>query len=321
MSDRKVLKYESSNPKIAIIHLETAITQLKPIAGWRDVDEKIRAYSAKIEKLQAIVEENRIESERKAEITAKKVKKIKKNVKIVAIIAVIAFIGFVVYKSVILPKQYKEAFIEEYGQETYNKLSSAEVGDYITFGKYEQDNNTKNGTEDIEWLVLDEKFGKTLLISKYALDSQQYNKSYTSVTWEDSSLRKWLNEQFIDDAFSDAEKNIIVKARVAANANPEFSSNPGGTTHDKVFLLSLSEAEKYFDSDDERKCQGTNYAVKKLCKKSYDINNDDYSWALRTPGKYQDCVSLVHSSGIINKRGLSVTREKVVVRPAMWVYL
>ena len=30
-----------------------------------------------------------------------------------------------------------------------------QIGDYITFGSYEQDNDISNGKEDIEWLVLD----------------------------------------------------------------------------------------------------------------------------------------------------------------------
>ena len=45
----------------------------------------------------------------------------------------------------------------------------------VTFGTYEQDGNTGNGAEPIEWYVLDEKDGKTLLISKYILDAQPYD--------------------------------------------------------------------------------------------------------------------------------------------------
>ncbi len=55
------------------------------------------------------------------------------------------------------------------------KLKNAEVGDYITFGLYEQDNDLSNGKENIEWLILELKDEKALVISKYALDSKPYN--------------------------------------------------------------------------------------------------------------------------------------------------
>ena len=43
-------------------------------------------------------------------------------------------------------------------------LKSANIGDKVTFGKYEQDNKTSNGTEPIEWDVLDKKGNAYLLI-------------------------------------------------------------------------------------------------------------------------------------------------------------
>lgn len=76
----------------------------------------------------------------------------------------------------------------------------------MSFGKYEQDNNTSNGKEKIEWLVLEVKDGKALVISKYALDCKPYNTSSTNVTWETCSLRNWLNNDFINSAFSATEK-------------------------------------------------------------------------------------------------------------------
>ena len=51
------------------------------------------------------------------------------------------------------------------------------VGSIITFGAYEQDNNTRNGKEPIEWQVLEIKGGRALLISKYGLDAKRYNTS------------------------------------------------------------------------------------------------------------------------------------------------
>jgi len=61
------------------------------------------------------------------------------------------------------------------------KLSKAVVGDYITFGAYEQDYNTSNGKEAIEWLVLEKKNNRLLVISRYALDCKRYNESFRNL--------------------------------------------------------------------------------------------------------------------------------------------
>ena len=53
-----------------------------------------------------------------------------------------------------------------------NIIRKASIGDYVTFGMYEQDNDKSNGAEAIEWQVLDKKDGKVLLLSKYALDAK-----------------------------------------------------------------------------------------------------------------------------------------------------
>ena len=80
------------------------------------------------------------------------------------------------------------------------------VGDTITMGRFEQDNNTGNGAEAIEWLVLDVRDGKALVISKYGLITSYYGKSYA---WEASEIRRWLNGAFLNEAFDDAERACI----------------------------------------------------------------------------------------------------------------
>lgn len=63
-------------------------------------------------------------------------------------------------------------------KDIYKKQHSFDkkVGHYVSFGKYEQDNNTSNGKEKIEWLVLEVKDGKALVISKL-LSATQNAKS------------------------------------------------------------------------------------------------------------------------------------------------
>ena len=57
-------------------------------------------------------------------------------------------------------------------------LASDSVDDYVTFGHYEQDNNTVNDKEVIEWKEMDKNGGSILLLSKYGLDHKKYNETY-----------------------------------------------------------------------------------------------------------------------------------------------
>ncbi|MBS1462350.1 MAG: TIR domain-containing protein, partial [Ruminiclostridium sp.] len=141
-------------------------------------------------------------------------------------------------------------------KDIYKKQHSFDkkVGHYVSFGKYEQDNNTSNGKEKIEWLVLEVKDGKALVISKYALDCKPYNTSSTNVTWETCSLRNWLNNDFINSAFSATEKTMIPSVKVSADKNPDYSTSSGKATQDRLFLLSVKEMNKYLSSNSKRRC-------------------------------------------------------------------
>ena len=55
------------------------------------------------------------------------------------------------------------------------KIRAADVGDYVYFGAYEQDGDTSNGKEKIEWLVLDKQDNRALVLSKYAHDTSTYD--------------------------------------------------------------------------------------------------------------------------------------------------
>ena len=200
-----------------------------------------------------------------------------------------------------------------------SKIKLANIGDTVTFGKYEQDNNPSNGKEDIEWLVLAKDDNKALVISKYALDCQQYNTSFANVTWETCSLRQWLNETFINNAFSDEEQKQIKRTTVPADKNPDYNTTPGNATNDKVFLLSIKEAEKYFSSGSARQCKPTKYAVAKGA--FVHIDNDNCWWWLRSPGISSGSAALVNYFGSIHYYGHRVSQAGDAVRPALWIDL
>lgn len=201
-------------------------------------------------------------------------------------------------------------------------LAKAKPGDTVFLGTYEQDNNTSNGKEDIAWLVLEVKDGKALVVSKYALDCKQYNTSNTDVTWETCTLRKWLNNDFINAAFSSYEKAMIPTVTVSADENPDYSTNPGNATQDQVFLLSITEANKYFGSDSARQCKPTDYAFANGAY--FNSVNGNCWWWLRSPGVTQysaHSAAYVHSSGGVYESGSDVDIGTSAVRPAMWISL
>lgn len=199
----------------------------------------------------------------------------------------------------------------------YNQIlmRKAAVGDKITFGTYEQDNVTSNGTENIEWLVLARENNKILVISDKALDRQLYDNA--DVTWENCSLRKWLNDSFLNAAFSEEERALIQSTTLSADKNPEYSSDPGTATTDKVFLLSINEAEKYFNSDEARKCAPTAYAKARGALTS--VGDAKTWWWLRSPGRSQKYAAIVSIGGWVYYRGYGVNYDNVSVRPALWI--
>lgn len=125
-------------------------------------------------------------------------------------------------------------------------IAAASVGDIVYFGSYEQDNDTANGTEPVEWYVLDKADGEVTLLSVYLLAREPYNKENTNITWEDCTLRSWLNDEFYNETFSEKEQAAIVNTDVVNEDNPFWDTEGGSDTVDKVWLLSLGEVEKYF---------------------------------------------------------------------------
>ena len=207
-------------------------------------------------------------------------------------------------------------------------IEEAEIGDRVRFGTYEQDKDSSNGAEPIEWIVLAEEEGRKLLISKWILDCQVYHTSNEDVTWENSSIRTWLNDTFLNTAFDSDEKARIPKTTIIAEDNQRYATDAGKNTKDQVFLLSISEADAYFAEESNgtsrtRGCTATLSAEKKGVWMNTSNESDWYYgngwWWLRTPGYEPDCATFVNYNGSIVDGGSRVNRGIVGVRPAIWV--
>lgn len=192
----------------------------------------------------------------------------------------------------------------------------AQVGAYVEFGNYPQNNG--DTPEPIEWLVL-ENDGKTaLLISRYGLDCKQFHHKNTSISWRECDLRKWLNSDFLKCAFTAEERQHIAESKINTGKNPETGTPGCGETKDKVFCLSIEEVNKYLKTDEEKKCLPTAYAVSHEAHKDNDTGCCWY-W-LRSPGSNPSLAAHVRRRGNIFSNGF-VDVIFNSVRPAMRVFV
>lgn len=350
---RKDAAYDSAKAKMTgeqISSYENAIQILETISGWKDADQQIIICQNKIEEIKAKEEAFHLERKRLLEIgrmkAEKRKKKIKKIAMIVMLIVCICAAVLIALQTVIIPSQkLKKAnalidsgdYISAYKlldglnyQDSEDKLQeikpeyqkarleNSQVGDVITFGAYEQDDDSSNGKEDIEWQVLDKKDGKLLVISKYALDCKPYNTENEDITWENCTLRKWLNNDFINAAFTAGEQNMIPTVTVSADENPEYNTDPGNATQDKIFLLSIPEVNRYFSSDDAMICKPTPYAA---ANNAYESDSGNCWWWLRSPGFFEDYAAFVYHYGGVNASGNFGNFGDNAVRPVLWIDL
>ncbi len=212
-------------------------------------------------------------------------------------------------------------------------VSAAQVGDTVRFGSYEQDNDTGNGAEAIEWYVLDKQDGKLLLLSRFALDCKRYHEEHEDVTWETCTLRDWLNGTFFTTAFGAAEQGRIVTTRVKNEDNLKWETGGGNDTEDKVFLLSIGETERYFSSDSgvedpARRVKLTAYAKAQGGHSYCDAEHDSFYtpeydgngwWWLRSPGSDGLCAAGVGETGTVWRGSNYILCDNHVVRPALWL--
>ena len=214
----------------------------------------------------------------------------------------------------------------------------------VYYGTYKQSSDGSGGynTDPIKWRVLtnDENSSGTLfLLADQNLDVKPYNSSYTSITWEKSTIRSWLNgyaasennsgtdyssDNFIDTAFSSGEQGAIAQTDVynatqsdgSSNPNPSYSTSGGENTTDKIFLLSIEEANNssYFpNGNDSRKSTNTAYVAS--YSGMYGVGVADYWW-LRSPGYDAYDAAIVLDSGGVNYNGYIVAYTFHGVRPA-----
>ena len=212
------------------------------------------------------------------------------------------------------PRDWKEIEIAPYNKMLLNAgvYSQNCVGETFLYGTYEQDNELINDKEPIEWVILERDGKRLLAISKYVLDCQPFDMGNTPVTWESCSLRKWLNETFLDAAFSAEEQERLQTVILSEDGDRPY------TSQDRVFLLSADEGDQYFASANERICRTTESCLASFQANHIAVNaNGVVFWWLRTPGIDSDCERIVFEDG--SMPNLVTSGLPGGVRPAVWL--
>lgn len=205
-------------------------------------------------------------------------------------------------------------------------IQNATVGGTVIMGQFEQDSNTDNGMEPIEWKVLAIQDGKAFLLSDKILTYKVYNEEVEGYVfefeekefvWESSYIRNWLNTEFYDAAFSEDDKSRIIKTEYKSKGGRSYEPEKVSYTSENVTLLSDEEVKTYLGEGESAKAKDTQYA--------YD-NKDTWAfdgrWYLRSSyegGKsaalrYTHCIDV---NGKIDWYGPQ--DSEFGIRPAMWV--
>lgn len=220
----------------------------------------------------------------------------------------------------------------------HDETNKATVWDCVWFGSYWQDcEDTSGAKTPIKWRVLSVNGDEALLLADRCLDFQPYNTINTSITWEKSTLRTWLNDDFYNNAFSSQDKSAILKKTQVNADNHHYGTEGGNDTSDNVFLLSLDDcfkAEYGFDSTDyhcdwytnsydpSRRAKVTTFVKKRgACVSSGEYVDNGYWW-LRSPGFDANYAAGVCYDGRVGEDGYIVSYiTDDVVRPALYLNL
>ena len=200
-----------------------------------------------------------------------------------------------------------------------------EKGDIIEFG-------------GATWIVLEATRNTKLIVSEYALESRAYHSEEVDITWADSDIRRWLNDEFYN-RFTEEERSQIAETRLTNSDNPWFYGLGGQDTIDKIFLLSLEEVLIHFGNIRQIPPSGLTgedqfgiFGQFDDSLATTDLDGAFSWWWLRSPGVVDSFAMIVvdklTAAGVdelpvagVSVSGSPVDSNMFGVRPAMWINL
>ncbi len=164
-----------------------------------------------------------------------------------------------------------------------DNIDNSKVGTSVLFGEY-------------KWLILEKEAEKVLLVKSEPINGYAYHNENTNITWADSSLRTYLNTDFIEETFYEKMSEKILETEISVPDNKQYKTKGGKNTVDKVFLLNDRQAREYKEI----------------------LDNYTRDWWLINPGNSQNTAQYV-SYGEIMDYGYEVSNKNIYIRPAIWV--
>lgn len=191
------------------------------------------------------------------------------------------------------------------------------LGEIIEIGSYEQDNNPGNGSEPIEWRVLEVKGSTVFVVSEKGLDVLYFHNERVDTNWGESEIRHWLNGAFLTTSFTPEESVKILQTPIQAEINSTYPDvDPGVDTEDQIFLLSALETmnSSYFADNASKVAYPTEYAKNKGAHVHEATGAG--MWWLRSMGSSNQKATLMNFDGASIAED-DVDALDVMVRPAM----
>lgn len=202
------------------------------------------------------------------------------------------------------------------------------INDIIQFGKY-------------NWRILDMQEDRVLIITQDIIEIRLFDLFFAGDVWETCTLREYLNEEFLSE-FTPTEQECILETQISNPDNPWFGTYGGDDTYDKIFLLNIDEAYKYFGGEDdisnfknELIGNGDLFSDSNNSERQAKYNGDFAFWWLRSPGSQCDSreydfndidtgyAAFVSDDGSIGLVGLDlfgfVDVGGIGIRPALWL--
>ncbi|MDR1822078.1 MAG: DUF6273 domain-containing protein [Oscillospiraceae bacterium] len=170
-------------------------------------------------------------------------------------------------------------------------LEPVKVGDLVTFGGY-------------MWRILDQRGTDYLIITEECVAIMPFNEPRGETNWENSTLRKWLNEDFYNN-FNLEDKSRIVNAIYKEATGHLPTTENGKGLKDYIFLLTTAEAKRLFADD---------------ASQAAKFEGESVFWWLSSSGKTREFAALVWDmTGGVHEDGYYAYLDFVGVRPAIWI--
>ncbi len=148
------------------------------------------------------------------------------------------------------------------------------------------------------------------------------------ILWEDRKSRRseedlyesnlhtrwYLNHDFLEQTFTEAERARICLSHLTNPDNPESHVAGGPDTDDYIFFLNYKEVLKYLPNAADRKAKLSTSA------RRGPIKNEEPVYWLRSPGHTRvDAMIIYGSNGNMSYWGTDVGHSNCGVRPCMWI--